>query len=70
MKIHGEKVSRWSMALQKLTDSSVEDGTLFTLPPTDVSQTKTGLSAEIRAEESGEIDYEFERLISLRRINK
>ncbi len=48
---HLEREARWAMALEKLTDPAIPDGTLITLPPPDHSQSKAGLSAEIRAAE-------------------
>jgi len=41
-------LSRAALKLEKLTDPDVEDGTLITLPPPNVSQSKAGLSIAIR----------------------
>lgn len=43
---------RASLKLEKLTDPTVEDGTLITLPPPTVSQSKAGLSMAIRDTEN------------------
>lgn len=43
---------RSSLKLEKLTDPAVEDGTLITLPPPKVSQSKAGLSMAIRETET------------------
>jgi hypothetical protein len=48
---HQEKKARWSLAIELMLDPSIEDGTLITLPPPKVSQTKTGLSLRIREAE-------------------
>ena len=45
---HLEKEGRWAMALERLTDDAIADGTLITLPAPQNSQTKAGLAAEIR----------------------
>ncbi|RVU04333.1 hypothetical protein EOE18_12690 [Novosphingobium umbonatum] len=50
--LHNEKASRWQMAIDRMTDPAIEDGTLITLPPTLKPQTKAGLSAAIRAQEA------------------
>jgi len=44
-------LSRATLKLEKLTDPDVEDGTLISLPPPNVSQSKSGLSIAIRAAE-------------------
>ncbi len=49
---HVEKVTRWTMAVDSLSDASIPDGTLITLPPPGRPQSKTGLAAEIRAVET------------------
>lgn len=43
---------RASLKLEKLTDPALEDGTLITLPPPTVSQSKAGLSIAIRDTEN------------------
>jgi hypothetical protein len=48
---HQEKMARWSLAIKLMLDPSIEDGTLITLPPPNVSQTKAGLSLRIREAE-------------------
>jgi hypothetical protein len=48
---HEEAASRWEMALARLTDPNIADGTLITLPPPKVSQTRTGLAIAIREAE-------------------
>lgn len=48
---HQEKKERWSLAIEFMLDPSIEDGTLITLPPPAVSQTKAGLSLRIREAE-------------------
>jgi hypothetical protein len=45
---HREAKKRWSLVMDRMLDRLIEDGTLITLPPPDVSQTKTGLSMRIR----------------------
>jgi hypothetical protein len=48
---HQEKKERWSLAIERMLDPSIEDGTLITLPAPAVSQTKAGLSLRIREAE-------------------
>lgn len=45
---HLEKEERWAMAVEKLTDDGIVKGTLITLSPPKISQTRAGLAAEIR----------------------
>jgi hypothetical protein len=45
---HEEASDRWAMALERLTDPNLADGTLITLPPPAVSQTHAGLALAIR----------------------
>jgi hypothetical protein len=51
---HETSVARWTMALERLTDRTVEEGTLITLPAPEVSETKAELSRNIRFEENPE----------------
>lgn len=58
---HEEAASRWELALAQLTDPNIAEGTLITLPPPKVSQTRTGLAFAIREAEgpaiaSGQLD--------------
>ncbi|PWC29057.1 hypothetical protein CR165_10745 [Pseudoroseomonas aestuarii] len=64
---HAEAVVRWGMALALLTDSEMADGTLITLPPPPVSQTRAGLTLAIREQASGheEDDFVFEELLAV-----
>lgn len=58
---HEAARQRWSLAVDMMLDPAIEDGTLITLPPPAVSQTKAGLSLEIRKVEGcddGLDDYE------------
>jgi hypothetical protein len=48
---HEEAASRWELALERLTDPDIADGTLITLPPPKVSQTRAGLAFAIREAE-------------------
>ncbi|WP_193988041.1 hypothetical protein [Lelliottia steviae] len=70
MKKHQQSAKRWSEALDKLTDPLIEDGTIFTLSPPTFSQSKAGLSAEIKnsqsIDEPDEVEH-FEELLSSRR---
>lgn len=56
---HEEKAERWKMAIERITDPSLPDGTLITLEPPAHSQSKAGLSASIRA---AEFDDSFDGL--------
>ena len=62
---HETSVARWTLALEQLTDPAVTEGTLITLPAPEVSETKTGLSRNIRIAEnpeavtSGDSMFEF-----------
>ncbi|WP_287786723.1 hypothetical protein [Acidiphilium sp.] len=49
---HEQAAARWELALERLTDTALVDGTLITLPPPAVSQTKTGLTLAIRDAEA------------------
>ncbi len=42
------------MALEQLTNPAVSEGTLITLPAPEISETKTGLSRNIRIAENPE----------------
>jgi hypothetical protein len=54
---HEAGVKRWAMALELLTDPDIDDGTLITLPAPDKSQTKVGLTMNIRkAKKTDNID--------------
>jgi len=44
---HEEAAVRWALAVERMTDPAIPDGTLITLPPPQVSQTKTGLALAI-----------------------
>ncbi|WP_105173098.1 hypothetical protein [Pseudoalteromonas sp. T1lg24] len=70
MKKHQQTAKRWSEALEQLTDPLIEDGTIFTLSPPTFSQSKAGLSVEIKnsqsLDESDEVEH-FEALLSSRR---
>ncbi len=46
---HQEAEARWKKAVEMLSDDSIPDGTLVTLPPPEVSQTKAGLALAVRA---------------------
>ncbi|MDO9710755.1 hypothetical protein [Paracraurococcus lichenis] len=48
---HEEAAGRWALAIKQLIDPTIPDGTLITLPPPQVTQTRTGLSAAIRSVE-------------------
>lgn len=56
---HLDKEKRWRMAVQRLTDDSIADGTLITLPAPERTQTKAGLAAEIRAVETDNTPRDF-----------
>lgn len=45
---HEEAEARWALAVDLLTDPSIPDGTLVTLPPPSSSQTRTGLAIAVR----------------------
>lgn len=49
---HEQAAARWGLALERLTDPALTDGTLITLPPPAVSQTQTGLTLAIRDTEA------------------
>lgn len=51
---HETGVTRWTMALEQLTNPAVSEGTLITLPAPEISETKTGLSRNIRIAENPE----------------
>jgi ethanolamine utilization microcompartment shell protein EutL len=44
------------MAVDRLTDPAIAEGTLITLPPPERSQTKAGLAAAVREAEHGASD--------------
>lgn len=48
LKLNRPKLERWQLAYSKLTDPSIPDGTLISMPKPDVSQSKSGLADEIR----------------------
>lgn len=49
---HERDAERWGRALDRLTDTALEDGTLITLPPPEISQSKAGLSQQIHQAEA------------------
>lgn len=55
---HEDAEKRWSLAVERLTDLKIPDGTLITLPQPRVSQTKTGLSVAIRTAEAGNVEFD------------
>jgi hypothetical protein len=52
---HREAQERWTLAIDRLLDPSIESGTLITLPAPNHSQTKAGLSLNIRESEASEL---------------
>lgn len=50
--MHHEKAARWQVVVDQMTDPSLPDGTLITLPPVSRPQTRAGLSTAIRAVEA------------------
>ena len=50
--LHSEKAQRWQMAIDHLTDPSIDEGTLVTLPPVARPQTKSALASAIRDKEA------------------
>ncbi|GLI97110.1 hypothetical protein [Sphingobium sp. BS19] len=50
--LHSEKAERWQIAIDRLSDSTIDEGTLITLPPVAKPQTKSGLALAIRDEEA------------------
>ncbi len=45
---HEEKVARWQLVIDRLTDPAITDGALITLPPVTNPQTKTGFASALR----------------------
>jgi hypothetical protein len=45
---HEQKAERWQLAIAQLTDPTIPDGSLITLPSVEHPQTKAGLTSEIR----------------------
>jgi hypothetical protein len=55
---HVEAAARWGFAVMRMTDESIPDGTLITLPAPIKSQTKTGLALAVRDAELSNADPE------------
>lgn len=49
--LHSEKAERWQMAIDRMIDTDIEDGTLITLPAVVKPQTKSGLASAIREQD-------------------
>lgn len=66
---HEQAAARWTLAIERMTDPSILDGTLITLPPPAKSQTKTGLTMAIRQVEAPETaasdDADLEVMLAL-----
>lgn len=65
---HEQAAARWALALERLTDTALADGTLITLPPPAVSQTRAGLTLAIREAETPAIardEVDLESMLAL-----
>jgi len=48
LKQNQPRMERWALALEKMNDPSIPDGTMITLPPPEHTQSKTGLAHAVR----------------------
>lgn len=60
-----QRLQRWQLALKLLTDPSIENGTLITLPKPEVSQSKTGLAHAVKDAGSNNIISSDHELLEL-----
>ncbi len=63
--LHKPKLEKWELALSKLTDPEVTDGTIITMPKPDVSQSKTGLAQSILLAEMRTSNHELLNMIGM-----